>query len=200
MRFDFDSLAMADLTNLSSKLVRAFWFYLIKSGVVDISRCYHAFDYRERKFNGMPIVDVKMMPVGPTALFTGDDDYVVEIQVKAQFVNQPDQSNSDAQRIPFDALVGKIRQLIMLSDDGGVSLKPARDAINALAWTMPVDASNGADADQVRFSDNHADMADFTIQKLISDVNGVANAADCNMAVVQRFKVTACEMRIDGLQ
>ena len=80
---------MTDLTNLSSKVVRAFWFYLIQSGVVDISRCYHTFDSRPRAFNGQPIVDVQMRPIGPTVVFTGDDDYVVEIQVKQQFIQQP---------------------------------------------------------------------------------------------------------------
>ena len=190
---------MADLTNLSSKVVRAFWWYLINKGAVDITRCYHTFDSRARAFNGQPIVDVQMRPIGPEALFSGDDQFVVEIQVKQNFVVQPNEPNSDAQRLQFDAMVGQIRQLIMLSDDGGVSLKPARDAINALAWTMPVDASNGTDPEQVLFASNHADMADFTIQKLLPDINGVASAADCNMAVVQRFKVTACEMKIDDL-
>lgn len=191
---------MADLTNLSSKVVRAFWFYLIKSGKVDFAQCFHTFDSRARAFNGKPIVDVQMRPISPTALFTGDDDYVVEIQVKQQFVQQPDMTNSESQRLAFDAMVGQMRQLIMLSDDGGTSLSAARDLINAAAWLMPIsgNAIGGLDNDQ--FASNHADMDDFTIQKLLPDVNGVAQAADVNMAVVQRFRVTACEQKITDLQ
>lgn len=189
---------MADLTNLSSKVVRAFWFYLIKSGVVDVSRCYHTFDYRARSFDGQPIVDVQMRPISPTVQFTGDDDYTVEIQVKQQFVQQPDAANSESQRLAFDALVGQIRQKIMLSNDGH-TLNAARDLINTSAWLMPVsgNAPSGYDADQ--FAANHADMADLTIQRLLPDVNGVAKSEEVNMAVVQRFKVTACETKITDL-
>ena len=154
---------------------------------------------RPRAFNGQPIVDVEMIPISPTVQFTGDDDFVVEIRVKQQFTQQPDMANSESQRIVFDAMVGQVRMQLLLSNDGH-TLNATRDLVNAAAWTMPVDSSAGTNPVQVQFSKNHADMADFTIQKLLLDVNGRAKAEDCNMSVVQRFKVTACETKISDLQ
>ena len=49
---------MAAVTSLPSKVVRAIRWYFLQNGATDSEHCLHNFDWRERKFNGQPIVDV----------------------------------------------------------------------------------------------------------------------------------------------
>jgi hypothetical protein len=187
---------MADLTNLPSKIVRAIRWYLVQGGVSTPERVYHTFDWRDRKFDGQPIVDVQMMPVGPDVKFTGDEEFLVEIQVKVQILPQPGAPNPEQPRIDFDAVVGEIRQLMMLSDQPGSNLIATLKLINAAAYTMSSALDNSPEG--ILFAESNADMNDFTIIKLTNEIYGRAKSEEVNCAVVQRFRVTACESKIDG--
>ena len=189
---------MAALTSLPSKVVRAFRYYLVSSGAVTMAQSYHQWDSRARKFNNgdpstpNPIVDVWMRPVGPEEQYSGNDVFIVEVQVKFQATEQPSDA-AESHRVLFDAQIGAVRQKLMLVD--GQELIPTRQAINQAAYAMPTaadDAANGF------LAANQADMNDFTILSLYQDVYGSAKAEDANWAIVMRFKVSACESKVDG--
>lgn len=185
---------MADLTSLPSKIVRAIRFYLISTGVVDADQCYHQWDSRERAFNDLPIVDVLMKPIGPEMQYTGNDTFIVEIQVKFQAVQQPGEPD-EAQRVMFDAQIGRVRQQMMMSDDGQ-SLMYVVKAINNAAYAATVPPGDGGRGDRIATA--NADLSDFTMVELYQDVYGNAKSEEVNWAVVQRFKVVANETKIAG--
>jgi hypothetical protein len=188
---------MADLTSLPSKIVRAFRFYLISVGAVDAAHCYHKYDSRTRVFNDQPIVTVNLLPIGPEEQYSGNDLFIVQLQTAFQAAEQPDDL-ADQPRLAFDAQVGKVRQAIMQSDDGGQTLNVIRNAINAAAYTMST-APDATSAGQ-RFAAINADMDDFTLLSLYQDIYG--NAVDKSnegiWIIEQRFKVSACESKIAG--
>ena len=185
---------MAALTSLPSKVVRAIRFYLISTGVVDADHCYHQWDSRARAFNSQPIVDVMMRPVGPETQYTGNEVFIVEIQVKFQATEQPDQQAESA-RLAFDAMIGQVRQQMMMSDDGQ-SLLFVIKAINKAAYNITVPPGDNGIGDRLALT--NADLNDFTMIELYQDVYGNAKSEEVNWAVVQRFKVVACETKIAG--
>lgn len=185
---------MADLTSLPSKVCRAIRYYLVSSGAADPSRCYHYFDSRERKFNDQPIVDVLMRPVGPEEQYSGNEVFIIEIQVKFNSVQQPNEPN-EAPRVAFDKLVGQVRMQMIQTDDGQ-ELNATRKLINQAAYRAPIAPDDGGPGDL--FAKNNADLADFTLLSLYQDIYGMAKSEQVNWALVMRFKVSACESKVDG--
>jgi len=185
---------MADLTSLPSKVCRAIRFYLISAGIVDADHCYHQWDSRARAFNDQPIVDVLMKPIGPEMQYIGNDVFIVEIQVKFQCVEQPGEQ-AEAKRVAFDAMVGKVRQQMMMSDDGQ-TFSYVIKAINNAAYAATAPPGDNGIGDRVAAA--NADLNDFTIVELYQDIYGNAKSEEVNWAVVQRFKVVANETKIAG--
>ena len=137
-------------------------------------------------------MDVMMRPVGPEVQFTGNTVFVVEIQVKFRAVEQPDQQ-AEAQRVAFDEMVGAVREQMMMSDDGqtfGYVVK----AINNAAYAATAAPGDGGVGDRIAAA--NADLNDFSIIELYEDAYGPAKCEDVNWAIVQRFKVTACETKL----
>lgn len=187
-------VGVTDLTNLPDKVCRAIRFYLIDSGAVAEDRIYHHFDSRERKMESGPIVTVTMLPVGPEVQFTGDDEFRVMLTVAYLAAEQP-ADQSEAARLVFSAMVGKVRSAMMLSNDGQ-TINETRRLINVSAAKMAV-AEDDTDAAQ-RFAQVNADMADFTLLKLFQDNYGVVKMEGANWAVGQAFRCTACESAVEG--
>jgi hypothetical protein len=183
---------MGDLASLPSKNVRAIRFYLISQGVADADHVYHQFDSRLRAFNDSPIVDVMQKPIGPEEQFTGNDISIIEIQVKFQAVNQPNQQ-AEAQRIAFDAVVGKVRTAMMQSDDGQ-TLRATAAAINAAAYAAATAPGDGGIGDYTAKA--NADLNDYTLKALYQDVYGNAKDEFVNWAIVQRYKIESCETKL----
>ena len=188
---------MADLTSLPSKIVRAFRFYLVSTGAVNPDNCFHKYDSRKREFNKLPIVTVNLLPIGPEEQYTGNEQFIVQVQTAFQSTEQPDQQ-AEEPRFQFDAQVGRVRMALMLSDDNQQTLNFTRNAINAAAYTMST-APDDTDAGR-RFAEVNADMDDFSLLSLYQDIYG--NAVDKSnegiWIIEQRFKVSACESKIEG--
>lgn len=188
---------MADLTSLPSKIVRAFRFYLVSSGAVDPAHCYHKYDSRARAFNKQPIVTVNLLPIGPEEQYSGNEMFIVQVQTAFQAAEQPDEL-AEQPRLAFDAQVGQVRMAIMQSDDNQQTLNYTRNAINRAAYTMSTAPDNTAAG--LRFALINADMDDFTLLALYQDIYG--NAVDKSnegiWIIEQRFRVSACEQKIEG--
>jgi hypothetical protein len=180
---------MGNLTSLPSKVVRAFRFYLLAQGVADAAHVYHQFDSRIRDYAGQPIVDVMLKPVGPEVQFVGNDTFIVEVQVKFNAKTQAGQAPED-QRIAFDAVVGKVRTA-MMQDDGSGTLRSVAAAISAAANAAATKPGDNGAGDAVATA--NADLADFTLLEFYQDVYGSAHSDQVNWAIVQRYRVVACE-------
>lgn len=184
-----------DLTNLPDKLSRAVRFYLVNAGVVGAASAYHMFDVRERNFDNGPLVDVLILPGMPTPEFTGDDSYKVHVRVRFNAVAEMAEAASETARLAFSAQIGKVRQALMLSDDGQ-SFRATMRLINNAAYLMstPFDGSDAAKT----FAANNKDMDDFTVLAWYQDVYGPGSAKDVNWEVVQVFRAQCCESKIEG--
>lgn len=193
---------MAACTSLPSKLVRAVRWYLIQQGFGG-DQVFHHFDYRERKFvadkAGKPqrIIDVLLRPIGPDVVFTGNDDFILEIQISASVGDQLNPIDAEQLRADMDADVGAVREALMQSDDNGQTFAATYKAINAAAYTMPAVPPN-ADDYQTKFAALNADMDDFTILSWVNDVYGVARFDKTVSMVTMRFKCSACETKLTG--
>jgi hypothetical protein len=192
---------MADLTSLPSKVCRAFRWFLVSSGAVDPAHCYHKYDRRARKFKNsdgapLPIVTVTLLPLRPEEQYSGNEQFIVVVQTAFQATEQPDDL-AEAPRVAFDAQVGQVRMQLLQTDDGQ-ELNATRKLINQAAYTMSTPPGDNGVGD--RFAVANKDMDDFTLISLYQDVYG--NAVDRSDAAIwiieQRFKVSACESKVDG--
>lgn len=186
---------MADLTNLPSKLVRAVRFYLIQSGAVDEAHCYHKYDSRVRKFNEQPIVTVTLLPLRPEEQYSGNEQFILVIQTAFQATEQPDEQ-AEAPRVAFDAQVGQVRMQMLQSD--GQELNLTLQLINQSAAKMSTKPGDNGVGD--RFAMANADMDDFTLLALYQDVygNAIDRSNEAIWIIEQRFKVSACESKVEG--
>lgn len=181
-------------TNLPSKLARAVAHYLVTTGdAVGRDRCFAGLNSIQRDLANGPIVTVLVAPGKPGPSRTGNRDFIVDVRIKGNGLNDPADPNEETARLAFDAQVGRVHDALMYGFSGQ-NYHPLVKSINTAAWTMPVAVDETAAA--VRFATNHADMADFTLLHWEDWIYGQGTAEDCLWEIVLQFHATACETKI----
>lgn len=106
-------------------------------------------------------------------------------------------------RIQFDARVATTGDALVQkyadpADGHTMTLQATADDITSIGNALAVDASNGADPDQVQFAANNADMADFTLQGWFEKGFGRGTADDGgnNWERVLMFDAVCCASKI----
>lgn len=170
-------------TNLPSKLSRAVCAYLVSAGAVLNSRCYPAFTRRLRTVENGPIVTVDVWPGTPDPVPTGDFRFSVHVAVKGTVVTEAEDTD-ETERVEFDAAVGRVKDALMVSADGGQTLLATAELVNAAAYASAAVAAGNADLD------------DFTLLAWQNSTFGQGKAEDCLWEVVMQFECVACESKV----
>lgn len=188
---------MADETNLASKLSRAICAYLVSAGI-DQKQVYPQFTAKDRTFKNGPIVTPQIYPGQPLPKLTGNKRFKVGMQVKGPETNDGSAGAGEAQRVAFDAFVGKVNKALMQSDDDQ-TLRATATAINAAGRALATAGDQTVEEakEDWRKAANNADMPDFTVTQWVDSTIGAGEASDCKWEIVIMFDADACESNVD---
>ena len=144
--------------DLQSKICRAVRALLIEDGAGSTEDTIAA-----------PSSVLRELPI--TAVMTGDGQpfdgpgnwqHQVNLDLRDDAVNAPDEADTDTARIAANARCTKIVNALMLSEDGHTLDYTAR-RLTELGRALAVDESEGADEAMALRAAQNADMADFTV-------------------------------------
>lgn len=187
---------MATCTNLASKLSRGICGYLVSAGINQV-QVYPQFTSKARTFANGPIVTALIYPGSPDVKFTGDLRFKVGISIKG---NALDNSNtaSEADRVAFDAMVGKVYEALTQSDDDR-TFRATTTALNAASNAMAVAGTGPQEAAKQPWiqAQYNADMSDFAVTQWTDAGCGAGKAEDCHWEAMLLFEATACESAIE---
>jgi hypothetical protein len=151
----------APFQNLRSKLNRAICAYLLT--FEDTGTAQDISPGNSQSKNVYPLTIVHSTIARPNPPLTGIYQITVHISVKGSATQTNGEPNPEFARVQFDQRLAATYDAMMQSDDNQSLLATAK-GISAAGRALAVDASNGADANQVQFAANNADMVDFTCE------------------------------------
>ena len=136
------------MANLRSQLDRAIVAYL--TGLAVAPHVYPGNSGATRAISDGGNVTVISRRGMPSPRRSGTYAFQVSVEIRYQAPTQPDETNSEANRVALDAIVSAVYDALMVTDDG-------QDFNRTAALVTTAGSALATDP-------NHADMAAFTVQ------------------------------------
>jgi len=97
----------------------------------------------------------------PSAQYTGNWDFDVQIDIEYLAAQQPDETNREANRVAFDALTESVEEACMQVNVGDIDLRATARLITEAGWSLAV-LPDGDNSDDAKLKQaNNLDMAAF---------------------------------------